>query len=165
MVEELMACYGKSVYGFCLKLAKTPFDADDLYQDTFISAMRKKIRPDGNVKALLMKICLNTYKSSVRKKVRRQSIAPTEPLGDRDYISAKDNTEEEVEKKEIEKAVREIVDSLDEKYKIPILLYYTAELTCEETAKAMGLPEGTVKSRLHRGKALIKTKLEAMGYE
>lgn len=165
MVEELMTSYGRSVYGLCLKLAKTPFEADDLYQETFICAMRKKIRPDGNVKALLMKICINTYKSSMQKKVRRQNIAPTEPLGDNDFVSSKDNTEEEVEGKEIRQAVRNVVYELDDKYKIPILLCYTSELTCQEIADTLSLPEGTVKTRIHRGKNMIKTRLEAMGYE
>ncbi len=166
MVEELMNEYGRAVYALCLRLEKSAFDADDLYQQTFLCAMGKHIDRERNVKALLMKICLNTYKSSLQKKIRRQKIAPSQPIDDREYQAAADtDIEEEVVKKEIHKAVIEITDGLDEKYKIPILLYYGANLTCAEAAKALSVSEGTLKSRLHRAKGIIKSELEARGYE
>lgn len=166
MIEELMTEYGRAVYGLCLRLEKNAFDADDLYQQTFLCAMGKKIDPSKNAKALLMKICLNTYKSSLQKKIRRQNIAPSEPLEDKEYVAASEcDIEEDVVKKEIHTAVRNVVDGLDEIYKFPILLYYSANLTCGEAAKALGMSEGTVKSRLHRAKRIIKSELEAMGYE
>lgn len=166
MVEELMNEYGRAVYALCLRLEKNAFDADDLYQQTFLCAMGKHIDRERNVKALLMKICLNTYKSSLQKKIRRQKIAPSQPLEEQEYqVAAAVDVEEEVVKKEIHTVVREITDGLDEKYKIPILLYYGANLTCAEAANVLNLSEGTLKSRLHRGKGIIKSELEARGYE
>ena len=63
------------------------------------------------------------------------------------------------------RTVRQLVQQLPEKYRLPIQLYYSAGLTVAAIAQVLKLPENTVKSRLHRGKKTIRTKLEEMEYE
>lgn len=58
-----------------------------------------------------------------------------------------------------------MVGMLEDKFKIPIIMYYTAELSLEEISKALKIPKGTVKSRLHKARQIIKKELEDMGYE
>ena len=55
--------------------------------------------------------------------------------------------------------------TLPEKYRIPVYLYYSAELSVKEIAEVMKIPEGTVKSRMNKAKHLLKKELEALGYD
>ena len=61
--------------------------------------------------------------------------------------------------------VRNAVKKMDEKYKLIIYLYYTAELSIEEISKTLSIPLGTVKSRLFKARKIIKKNLEVDGYE
>ncbi len=61
--------------------------------------------------------------------------------------------------------VQGFVASLPEKYRIPIYLYYSADMQINEISKILRLPEGTVKSRMWKAKKLLKEKLEAIGYD
>ena len=73
--------------------------------------------------------------------------------------------EEVLLEKEICRLVRMEIASLEEKYRLPVYMYYAAELPVEQIAVAMRIPKGTVKSRLHKARKLIKKELEAYGYE
>ena len=61
--------------------------------------------------------------------------------------------------------VRQLVEQLPEKYRLPIQLYYSADLTVASIAQVLKLPENTVKSRLRRAKQKIRISLEEMEYE
>ena len=55
--------------------------------------------------------------------------------------------------------------SLPEKYKLPVYLFYSADMRISEIAEILHIPEGTVKTRLRKAKNLLKARLEALGYE
>lgn len=76
-----------------------------------------------------------------------------------------ENPEEGMLLKEEKAYVMECVSRLDEKYRLPICLFYSSELSVKEIAKVLKVPEGTVKSRLHKARAIIKEKMEVAGYE
>ena len=59
----------------------------------------------------------------------------------------------------------EIVKILPQKYRVVIHLFYYEQLSVEEIASGLHIPEGTVKSRLHKARALLRKRLEAYGYE
>lgn len=61
--------------------------------------------------------------------------------------------------------IQGLVASLPEKYRIPIYLYYSADMQINEMSEILGLPEGTVKSRMRKAKKQLKEKLEAIGYD
>ena len=61
--------------------------------------------------------------------------------------------------------MRELVKELPDKYRIPVLLFYMEELSLEEIAGIVHAPAGTVKSRLHRAKKILKQRLEDSHYE
>jgi RNA polymerase sigma-70 factor (ECF subfamily) len=61
--------------------------------------------------------------------------------------------------------IQGLVAALPEKYRIPIYLYYSADMQINEISKILGLPEGTVKSRMRKAKKQLKEKLEAIGYD
>ena len=61
--------------------------------------------------------------------------------------------------------IQQIVANLSEKYRMPIHLYYSADLPIKEIAGVLQIPEGTVKSRMNKAKHLLKRELEALGYD
>lgn len=61
--------------------------------------------------------------------------------------------------------VRSAVGKLPDKYRIPVLLFYMEELSISDISSILKLPEGTVKSRIHRAKKILKQKLEDQAYE
>ena len=76
-MESLVQEHGRAIYGLCRKLTPTKEDADDLYQQTFLIALGKTFRADGNPRALLAKICVAQWKNEQRKLARRSRIAPS----------------------------------------------------------------------------------------
>lgn len=77
----------------------------------------------------------------------------------------KSNIENEVIHKEVKKEVNLAVSKLQDKFKLPIIMYYTADMSVEEISRALNIPKGTVKSRMHKARLLIKSDLEEIGYE
>lgn len=61
--------------------------------------------------------------------------------------------------------VQQVVARLPEKYRIPVYLFYSAELSIQEIAKVLQIPAGTVKSRMNKAKHVLKEELEALGYD
>jgi RNA polymerase sigma factor (sigma-70 family) len=78
-LEQCIALYGKDIYSFCRHLTREKDRADDLYQDTFLEAMKKitVIRYGENPKSYLLSIALRIWKNRIRKMAWRNRIAPT----------------------------------------------------------------------------------------
>lgn len=162
---------GTRIYSFCCQLTGSRSEAEDLYQETMLVAMEKcgKIDSAGNPKSLLMGIAAGVWKNKRRRYARRQRIAPQESLeGDWSYPEAPDrdgSPEEAYLFRELCELVRVEAAALKEKYRLPVYMYYSAEMSVEEIAAALHIPRGTVKSRLHEARRIMKKKLEEYGYE
>ena len=75
------------------------------------------------------------------------------------------NTEQGILKKETEREVNLIVGKLEDKFKLPIIMHYTVEMSLDEIAKSLKIPKGTVKSRLYHARKAILKCLEAADHE
>jgi len=161
---DLVDTYGEAVYKFCRSLTYSKEDADDLFQETFLKAFEQlsKTITHDNPKGFLFSTALYLWKSWKRKYARRNRIAPVAPL-DEQIISNID-IEGSFMKQEDLRIVRELVDSLSDKYKIPLILFYTMELGMSDIAELLKLPVGTVKSRLHKARKLIEKGLAKNGF-
>lgn len=169
-IENLVDEYGTIVYKFCIKISQNKVEAEDLYQQTFLKALelRKKLCKDKNPKGFLISIAVRLRSNSVRKFIRRNRIAPTMNTNEYESTITKDNKsniESEVIHKEVKKEVNLAVSKLQDKFKLPIIMYYTADMSVDEISKALKIPKGTVKSRMHKARLLIKSDLEEIGYE
>lgn len=172
-LEECIDIYGKDIYGFCRQITGNRQDGDDLYQDTFMKALelKDKIDRQQNPKSYLLSIAVRLWKNRRRKYAWRKRIACMESFLDERYADLPErsgfgeNPEEGMLLKEEKAYVMECVSRLDEKYRLPICLFYSSELSVKEIAKVLKVPEGTVKSRLHKARAIIKEKMEVAGYE
>jgi RNA polymerase sigma-70 factor (ECF subfamily) len=164
-LEQCIALYGKDIYSFCCHLTGEKESADDLYQDTFLAAMRKisEIRYRDNPKSYLLSVALRIWKNQIRKKAWRSRIAPvsSEDCLTEAAVGVYDFTEQlvsEEERHQLWRAIERLPDNL----RIPLLLYYMEEQSVSEIARILSLPQGTVKSRLYHARKQLKNELEAL---
>lgn len=167
-IEKCVDKFGTEIYRFCMKLCMNKTDAEDLYQQTFFKALESNIKLDWeqNPKALFFSLVHNLWKSDQRKNARRAAIAPCSNLDDEseNLLSSNENVEEKVFRRELINQTNKIIESLPEKIRIPLTLYYLFELPVEQIAQTIKKPSGTIKSRLFKGRSLIKKRLEELGY-
>ncbi len=170
-LSHLIESFGKDIYGFCYKLTRDKHQADDLYQDTFLRATElcHKIDNDQNPKSFLIAIAANTWKNQKRKFGWRHNIVKIVAFQD-DYDNTShliDTTTPELVAltNELHTMVDMASESLNDKLKIPLYMYYTAGLSVEDIASALKIPTGTVKSRLYKARKMIKEYMEVNGYE
>ena len=169
-INELVDDYGKDIYNFCRKLTYDEFDAEELYQDTFLKVMdvADRIDAENNPKSYLISVCISLWNNKKRKYARRNRIAPTEYIDEEtraDVYKSDTTPESEVLKKELLDIVNRTVSELDDKMRIPFLLFYNSGISIENISKMIDCPAGTVKSRLHNARAIIKSKLEVYGVD
>ena len=167
-LEQCIYEYGKDIYTFCSRITGSRQEAEDLYQDTFLKAVEQeeKIEFEQNPRSYLISVALRIWKNRRRKFAWRQRIAGictlTEETVKGESIVQENSAEAEALRQELEMQVRRAVGNLPEKYRIPVYLYYTLQFSVEEIANVMEIPKGTVKSRLHKARALLKKELEVV---
>lgn len=168
-IEKCVDLFGTDVYRFCIKLCADKTDAEDLYQKTFLRALESNFKIDWerNPKALFFSLSYNLWKSDVRKNARRAAIAPCSNIEqeNENLLHSGENMEDNYVQKEILEETNKIIEALPEKFRVPIILHYLFELSIEQVAETIKKPPGTIKSRLFKGRNLIKLKLEEAGYE
>ena len=165
-LEQCIREYGREIYSFCCHLTGNVQEAEELYQDTFLKAVElmKNIDYENNPKSSLISIALRLWKNKKRKYAWRMRIAGTESLIEEtvENLEAENCPEEEMIQKEIQRQVRKAVAGLEEKYRIPVYLFYTVQMSVAEISKTLKIPEGTVKTRLYKARKLLKEKLEVV---
>lgn len=172
-IDELLDKYGKSIYSFCMCLTRNKDKADDLYQDTMLKAYNKlnQLDESSNIQAYICGIALRLWKNHERKFAWRQRIAPEVNLdsnGSIELIKVCSYSEEglsSVIKKEKHTQLNNAINELPEKLRIVILLHYMENLTVLEIANVLGIPKGTVLSRLFKAREQLKEKLEVYFYD
>lgn len=165
-LEQCIRDYGKEIYFFCRHLTGSVQEAEELYQDTFLKAteLMKTINYENHPKSFLISIALRLWKNKKRKYAWRARIAGMESLVEDtvENLETDSSPEEEVIQREINEQVRRAVAGLEEKYRVPVYLFYTVQLSVEEISKVLKIPQGTVKTRLYKARKLLKEELEVV---
>lgn len=155
MLDKLIKEHGRRLYGLCIKLCGSEYDADDLYQDTWLKVHCNIERYDSSqpFEHWLTSICVNCYRDSLRRAKFNELFARFSTNEEKDDAMALVSAEEESsENAELWEAVRR----LPEKYSTAIILHYYRGYDISELSKILKIPEGTVKYRLHRARELLK---------
>lgn len=165
-LERCIEEHGKAIYSFCRHLAGNLQEAEDLYQDTFLSAVELSDRIDyeSNPKSYLLSVAVHIWQNRKRKFAWRKRIADMRPIVDeRDEESSEAtdlSPEEQIIDREQVEIVQKAVHALPERLRIVVLLFYIEELSTAQIAAMMRIPKGTVLSRLHQARKLLKRELE-----
>ena len=158
MINTCIATYGKRLYGLCLTLCGSSFEAEDLYQDTWLQVLRNIDKYDRSrpFEPWLTRICVNLY----RNRLRRLSRSPIQQQ------FASQETKELVlnsvaaPEKEDYSDLHAAIDRLPDKLRLTVILYYFQEMDVAAVSQVLGVPVGTVKSRLNRARNQLKEVLQ-----
>ncbi|MEM6967085.1 MAG: sigma-70 family RNA polymerase sigma factor, partial [Bacteroidota bacterium] len=149
--------------GFAMKLTRDKTLAEDLFQETALSAFRhqSKFRKDTNLKAWLSTIMKNCFINGYRKNQRRNELQDTS--AESYFLNSFEGTAENEGEMNVNIAeITEVIDSLDEGFRMPFLMAYEG-YQYDEIQVAMGnVPMGTVKSRIHHARKILKSKIREM---
>lgn len=162
-IEKYIEEYGKDIYSFCVYLTRNRHDADDLYQQTFLVVIEKdEIEENKNPKSYFISIAANLWNNQKRKylwRKKKANIIYFQDDNQEQFAEAVETVEEQILKRDEMDNVRKLVDSLPDKMRIVILMYYMESMSVDEIASALKIPSGTVKSRIHQAKARLKERL------
>ncbi|MBN2851913.1 MAG: sigma-70 family RNA polymerase sigma factor [Clostridia bacterium] len=156
--------YKKPLYKLCFNLVRNNFEADDLFQETWIKIIKCIRRyKSKNFKSFLYKVCINTYKDQYRKNKRQKNLfqlIEDELYIDRLNQSQSSNCESILVNKEQCNHMMKNLNLLKDHYRIPIILFYFEGLQYSKIAEVMDISLGTVKSRISKGKEKLKESME-----
>jgi RNA polymerase sigma-70 factor, ECF subfamily len=157
--------YLDPMYSAALRMTRNPQDAEDLVQDTFLKAFTAfhQYEPGTNLKAWLYRILTNNYINRHRKKQREPVQTPAEELADWEVNSTPDLMTQSAELSAMSQLTNsEVSDALAQLPEDRRMVVYYADvegMSYQEIAEIMDTPVGTVMSRLHRGRAQLRTLL------
>lgn len=161
-IEALIRRYQNYVYRLCYLVMRTEQDAEDMTQETFIRACRAlprfEIREGISFEAWLYRIAVNCCRSRMRR--RWYQVLPWPDPAPRLIAEPEAQPDRMLEQGEWRNEILEAVHSLGDKHRLVVILRYYAGLSNEEIARALDIPSGTVRSRLHTARQRLKVVLE-----
>ncbi|MCT2536855.1 sigma-70 family RNA polymerase sigma factor [Aquibacillus koreensis] len=164
-IEQLIDDHAKSLINFCYTYVKDWGTAEDLVQDTLIKAYKKmhNLKDLQQSKTWLYSISANTCKDYLRKEASRKRLFTNliEKLFKSSQVPVE--VEDELINKEEANSIEELVLDLPIKYREIIFLYYYKELPTPEIAELLQVSQSTVRTRLVRGRDLLKNQHNRKG--
>lgn len=162
-LEKLYDAHAKTVYWAAYGVTRNADAAKDAVQNAFLSAHRNmetlQSMTSEQCRAWLYRCAVN---SSIDMLRRNKRSIPTEDAGVREADRAP-GPETRAQQNEETKALHEALRALPEKYRQPLYLYYFAEMDYHQVAQALQMNEGTLKSRMSRGRKMLEVALRKGG--
>lgn len=155
-----------SLYNFAIRSANDPSDAEDLVQDTIVKAYRffSSYERGTNAKAWLFRILKNSYINNYRKQSKQPYKVDYDEISTyyesvRSERSDTTDMEQIMYRELLDDEVTRALNKLPEDFRTVVLLCDIEGFTYEEIANMLDVPIGTIRSRLHRGRNLLRTSL------
>ena len=142
--EQSILDLTESMYRVCYAQLSQRADREDAVQEALRTAWekRKTLRDASALKSWIMRILINECHNIQRKNRRlipTEEVPPPAPPEDADPV------------------LHDMILSLPEKYRMPVVLIFMEGMTTAQAAKTLRLPQGTVHSRIHRARQILKT--------
>ena len=165
--EKEMIPHLDSLYNFAIRLTSDPIDAEDLVQDTIVKAFRffGSYEKGTNAKAWLFRILKNSYINNYRKKSKQPQQVDYDEVSTyyeniRSEQSDTTDMEDILYRDMLDDQITRALQRLPEDFRTVVLLCDVEGFTYEEIANMLDVPIGTIRSRLHRGRNLLRVELE-----
>ncbi len=170
--EELVIQFGDRVFSLVLRLVGDRAEAEDIAQEVFVTVFKsiETFRGEAKLSTWLLRIAANHAKNRIKYLARRAGdsggleAAPEAAMADLGKNSVHGHVrtpDAALEAAERGSALERAIAALEEDQRLVVILRDVEELSYEEICEVTGLPEGTVKSRLHRARLLLKQWLGA----
>jgi RNA polymerase sigma-70 factor (ECF subfamily) len=169
--EELVGSYGDRVFSLVLRMVGNRAEAEDIAQEVFVTVFKsiETFRGESRFSTWLLRIAANHSKNRIKYLARRATDkggledVPEGAMADlgkapaQSHVDAPDAILEAAERGS---ALERAIAALDDDQRLVVILRDVEELSYEEICDITGLPEGTVKSRIHRARMALKERLE-----
>lgn len=144
-VRDLYAQYGQRLYAYALRLMDDPATAEDVTQNTLVTAWRtaRTFRGEGRLIAWLLGIVHHTAMKAIRNRANY-----LDDVAEESFREDQPSPEEQAQVKDEMRWVRQGMQSLSPEHRAVLELIFYQELTLNEVAQVLDVPLGTVKSRL-----------------
>jgi RNA polymerase sigma-70 factor (ECF subfamily) len=162
--EQLMRQYNRRLYRLARAALRDDAEAEDALQDAYIAAYRSldKFRGESTLSTWLSRLVLNECFGRLRRGARRQKVIPmVSPTQEMDAVPEKDESGPDrlLARAQMRHLLERKLDDLPEAFRLVFVLRSVEELSVEETAQTLGIPEATVRSRYFRAKGLLREAL------
>jgi RNA polymerase sigma-70 factor, ECF subfamily len=169
--SEVVRLHGDKVFNLVLRMVGTRAEAEDIAQEVFVTVFKSidSFRGESKFTTWLLRIAANHSKNRIKYLARRStdkngldgaSEAHMADQGKAPLQGHIDAPDARLEAAELETMMQEAIATLDEEHRLLVVLRDIEELSYDEIAEITGLPEGTVKSGLHRARVALKEHLE-----
>jgi RNA polymerase sigma-70 factor (ECF subfamily) len=167
---ELVRRYQGRVTNLVSRVLNDRECADDLAQEVFVRVFvhRRNYRRGSKFSTWLFTIAANLAKNEIRRRVRRRNWFSLDALQEMLQDSAPqladptEGRESRMEREQLRDAVGRAITAVPEKYRLSLVLRDIEGLSYEEIAQALGIPGGTVRSRINRARSMLKRKLQPL---
>lgn len=158
--EEIARRYGRFLHTVAYRLTGDHDDAQDVVQEVLLRVRRglETYRP-GSMEGWLSRITTNVFLDEVRRRRRRPAEAL--PVDAEAVLPASPAPEEALAASVLPEDVQDALLRLPDEFRAAVVLCDVAGLSYQEIGDALGVPVGTVRSRIHRGRALLRKSLTA----
>jgi RNA polymerase sigma-70 factor, ECF subfamily len=172
--ERIVVAYQQKVFNLAYRLLGDREEAEDLTQEVFVNVFRhlSNFRGDSQFSTWIFQVTLNHCRNRF-KYLKRRFHHATESIDDplqseegeigRDLPDEADMPEEMMYRRQVQRLVQVALGELREEYREMVALRDIQELSYQEIGEILGLPEGTIKSRLHRARLELKEILMRLG--
>src|SRR5580700_11178994 len=167
LFEREVLAHLDSIYSMALRLARNPEDANDLLQDTILRAYRffHQFTPGSNSRAWVLTILFNNFRNGYRKSGREQLSQSEAEFNER--LEAESLAADQTKTDPAALAFADVMapevsaalEAIPEEFRVALLLVDVEELSYQEVSTVLAVPVGTVKSRVSRGRNLLRRAL------
>ena len=166
--EGLISPHLGSLYSTALRMTHNQNDAEDLVQDTLYKAFRAfdQYQKNTNFRAWAFRILVNTYITAYRKASRQPQKVSYDDLEEfylfkkiDESVSLQETAKEDFLENFFEDDVKEALENLPYQFRLVVLLCDVEGFSYQEISSIINIPVGTVMSRLHRGRSLLRNRL------
>jgi RNA polymerase sigma-70 factor (ECF subfamily) len=167
--EALMRCHNGGLFRVARAILKNEADAEDVLQETYLAAYRHigEFRADAKLSTWLTRILINQALAKLRSRDRARIVVPFSDLDAKERIRRErediaelgSSPEQSATRADFRRLIEQKIDELPVAFRTVFVLREVEDLSVEETATCLSIPEATVRSRMYRARGMLRESL------